>query len=725
MTSVDTTTRHARVEEAEPRRGTAPWQWLSLAAICVLAGVLYCWGIGGSWGNSYYSAAVKSMSQSFENFFFGSFDPAGVVTVDKPPMALWAQVLSVKVFGFNQFAVLFPQVLAGVAAVFLLHRMVRRWAGEHAALLAALVMALTPITVMINRDNNPDTLLVLLVVAAGYAMTRAFESRKATGWVALAAFLVGCGFLTKMLQAWMVLPAFIAAYLVGSRAGWGRRLLDLGVAAVVVLVSSFWWVAATALWPSPKPYIGGSTDGSAWDLVFGYNGFARIFGGGGNAGRNLGGGGGFQPPSGGPGRGGGGFSGSSGVLRLFNDQLAGQISWLLPLCALVLVAMLVVGVRHWRGGRGLDRGQAAGWVLWGGWLVVIGLMLSYAQGTMHPYYTTLLAPAAGAVAGAGVVRFWRWYREPRGKAWLLLPVGVAITVAWAMAVVARDLSWHAWAGYAAVGLGVLALVVLLIGRRGKAALARTGLVLGLAAALVVPTAWSALGAVSGQSGMGGANPMAGPAMSMRRPGYVMRFPGAVPPNGQGQYGAQQPQNSVERGSAEEGPVLFMGGRGGESLTEEERKMLDYVRANAGDLDVPLAVEGGSMAASSYIINSDLRVVGMGGFSSSDEAPSVAQLAEWKRSGQLGYVQLGGVGGPGGMQRHDGMGGREGMGGGDAQPGGDGFQPPAGAQPPGGMPGRGGQVSQERDQWVKQNCTLVNPASWGGAADTSLQLYSCK
>ncbi|MEV5537674.1 glycosyltransferase family 39 protein [Saccharopolyspora shandongensis] len=705
MTSVDAT---------NAQRAAAPWQRLSLAAICVLSGVLYCWGIGGSWGNSYYSAAVKSMSQSFENFFFGSFDPAGVVTVDKPPMALWLQVLSVKVFGFNQFAVLFPQVVAGVAAVFLLHRAVRRWAGEHAALIAALVLALTPITVLINRDNNPDTLLVLLVVAAAYAMTRSFESRRATWWVALAAFLVGCGFLTKMLQAWMVLPAFIAAYLVGSRAGRGRRLLDLGVAAAVVLVGSFWWVAATALWPSPKPYIGGSSDGSAWDLVFGYNGFGRIFGNGGNPGGNPGGGfqppggtgSGFQPPSGG---GGGGFSGSSSILRLFNEQLAGQISWLLPLCALVLVAMLVAGVRRWRGGRPLDREQTGGWVLWGGWLVVIGVMFSFAQGIMHPYYTTMLAPAVGAVVGAGVVRFWSWYREPHGKAWLLLPVGVAITVAWAMAIVARDLSWHAWAGYAAVGLGVLALVVLLIGRRGKAALARTGLVLGLAAALVVPTAWSAIGVASAENGMGGANPMAGPATSMRPPGGVMRFPaagdGGMPPDGQGQDGGQ---NSVEQGDSEQEPILFIGGMGGgESLSAEQRKMLDYVQANAGDLDVPLAVEGGSMGASSYIINSDVTVVGMGGFSSSDEAPSVAQLAEWKRAGQLGFVQLGGMGGPGGMQRRGGMG-----------------EAPDGVQLPGGMPGRGGQVAQERDEWVKQNCTLVDPAAWAGSADTSAQLYRC-
>jgi 4-amino-4-deoxy-L-arabinose transferase-like glycosyltransferase len=727
MTTVETTTLTGRVEEAEPRRSTGIWPRLALAGICAVSAVLYAWGIGSSWGNSYYSAAVKSMSQSFENFFFGAFDPVGVVTVDKPPMALWAQVLSVKVFGFNQFAVLFPQVLAGVAAVFLLHRTVRRWAGEHAALTAALVMALTPITVVINRDNNPDTLLVLMVVAAAYAMTRAFESRKATGWVALAALLVGCGFMTKMLQAWMVLPAFIAAFLVGSRAGWGRRVLDLGVAAVVVVVSSFWWVAATALWPSPKPYIGGSTDGSAWDLIFGYNGFGRIFG------ENRGGG--FQPSvgvsvGGGPGGGGGGFSGSSGVLRLFNEQLAGQISWLLPLCALVLVAMLVVGVRHWRGGRPLDREQAAGWLLWGGWLVIIGLMFSLAQGIMHPYYTTMLAPAVGAVVGAGVVRFWRWYREPQGKAWLLLPVGVAITVAWAMVVVARDLSWHAWAGYAAVGLGVLALVVLLIGRRGKAALAKTGLALGLAAVLTVPTAWSAIGAVSGQSGMGGANPMAGPATSMGGPGGG-RGPGGMQPPGMSGDGTaaddpgMPPQGTGDdqsRNEQRDGRIRGFGGMGGESLSAEQQKLINYVQAAAGDLKVPLAISGGSMGASSYIINSNLTVIGMGGFSGSDDAPSVAQLTEWKQSGQLGFVLLGG--GMSGMRGPDGQQSQDQQ---TQSSQGQSGQGQSGQQSPDRMMlgGPGGQVSSDREAWVKQNCTLVDPSAWGGSADSELQLYSCK
>ncbi|TDC90119.1 hypothetical protein E1161_19705 [Saccharopolyspora aridisoli] len=670
---------------------------LALAGACALAAVLHLWGIGSSWGNGYYSAAVKSMSASFEAFFFGSFDAAGVVTVDKPPMALWLQVLSVKIFGFNQFAVLFPQVVCGVAAVFLLHRTVRRWAGENAALIASLVLALSPITVLINRDNNPDTLLVLLVVAAAYAMTRAVSDRRSTGWIALAAFLVGCGFLTKMLQAWMVLPAFIAAYLVGSGNGWGRKSADLCVAAAVLLVGSFWWVVATELWPSPKPYIGGSTDGSAWDLIFGYNGFGRILGEGSGQGSG---------PGGGPG-GGGGFSGTAGVLRMFNEQLAGQISWLLPLCALVLVTMLVLGVRHWRAGSSPHRELTAGWVLWGGWLVVIGVMFSFAQGTMHPYYTTMLAPAVGAVVGAGLVRFWQWYRQPGGKAWLLLPVGVAITVAWAMAVVARDMSWHPWTGYLAVGLGVLALVVLVVGRRGRAGVARAGFVLALSAMLTVPATWSAIGAVGGGTGMmGGANPMAGPQTSMGGPGGGSRdgrmpgMDGQVP----GMSGQMPPGAFGDRG-----PGGGMGGGpGGASLSADQQKIVDHVKANAGGARIPLAVEGGANGASSYIINTDLAVVGMGGFMGSDDAPSVAQLTEWERSGQLGFVLLGG--GPGSLVRaHDGqvLNGEQGG---------------AGVRPPGG--GRGGQAATDRENWVKRSCTLVDPAAYGGATDSSQQLYAC-
>lgn len=465
------------------------WRPWALLAICVLAAVLYGWTLGSAgWGNAYYSAAVKSMSQSFTHFLFASFDPAGVVTVDKPPMGLWPQVLSVWIFGYSGWAVLLPQVIAGVAAVFLLHRTVRHWAGEHVALLAALVFALTPITVAINQDNNPDTLLVLLLVAAAYALTRAVQhgipAGSTTRWLLLAAFLIGCGFLTKMLQAWIVVPVFLAAYLVAGIGTVRRRIADLVAAAGMLVVSSFWWVAVVDLWPGEKPYIGGSTDGSALDLVLGYNGLGRIFG------RGAGGGpGGGTPP---PGveapsgmMGGGGFGGTAGPLRMFNEQNGGQISWLLPLCAVVLIVVAVTVFR-----RGVSGQVRAGWVLWGGWLLVTGAVFSFAEGIFHPYYTTMLAPAVAAVSAAGARELWQRYRAP-GFLWLLLPWAVAGTAVWAFALTSRDTGWQGWTRWAVAGIGGFAVLALVIGRLPRGVLVRRlGAVAAVAGLLLTPAVWS-------------------------------------------------------------------------------------------------------------------------------------------------------------------------------------------------------------------------------------------
>ncbi|MBA8823229.1 4-amino-4-deoxy-L-arabinose transferase-like glycosyltransferase [Saccharopolyspora lacisalsi] len=663
---------------------------IALVAVCVLAGSLYAWGIGDSWGNSYYSAAVESMSRSFENFLLGSFDPAGVITVDKPPMALWAQVVSVWILGYSPVALLLPQVLEGVAAVFLLHRTVRLWAGEHAALLAALVMAVTPITVAINRDNNPDTLLVLLVIAAAYALTRSirtFVRGRSTWWLVLSAFLLGCGFLTKMLQAWIVVPVFVLAYLVGSRDPWPRRLLDLGAAAVTLLAGSFWWVAATALWPEPKPYIGGSENGSAWNLIIGYNGLGRIFGQGGGAPGGSGGPGGGGP-GGGPG-GGGGFGGQAGPLRLFNEQLAGQISWLLPLCLFVLVTMLVVALRRWRGGMAVNRERAAGWVLWGGWLLLVGAVFSFAEGTLHPYYTTMLAPAVGALVGAGLVRFGDRYRRSRGLAGWLLPAGVALTVVWAVVLVLRTPDWNGWAAPVVGALGGAAVLALALGRWNRAVFG-TSLVLSLVAVLFVPVTWSTATALGGSGGMGGTNPTAGPStggpMGGRRPGG----PGDAAP---GRAGPAQMSGRPGQG----GPMA------GGSLSERQQRIVDYVSARAGDREIPLMSTSGAHGASSYIIHTDLTVVGMGGFTGGDDAPTVEQLTRWQRAGRLGFVLVGGgFGGPGG---------------GDV-PGRD--RASGGTQSPGGGFGR----DTGRTQWVRQSCTPVDSAAVG-SEDGSSRLYDCR
>ncbi|MGH3869436.1 MAG: glycosyltransferase family 39 protein [Pseudonocardiaceae bacterium] len=645
-----------------------------LGVICVVAGVLYGWRIGGEgWGNPYYSAAVKSMSASLTNFVFGSFDPLGVVTVDKPPMALWPMVGSVAVFGYHGWSLLLPQVLEGVAAVVLLHRTVRRWAGEHVALLAALMFALTPVTVAINRDTNPDTLMVLLLVAAAYAFTRSvqrpLEPARASCWLMLAAVFLGLGFVTKMLQAWIVVPAFALAYLVGSAAPVRRRVLDLLGAGVVLLASSLWWVGLVSAWPGPKPYIGGSTDGSVLNLVIGYNGLGRILGR--QAGRELlGGSGNPGAPSGGPwtggpwsgGRGGrGGYGGGSGITRLFGEQLGGQISWLLPLCLLVLVAVAIAGVRQMRSGLPPQPARRAGWFLWGGWLVLVGLVLSYAQGGFHSYYTTEMAPALAAVTAAGVAAMWRHYRQPGGYRWVLLPAAVTLTVGWAWVLVSRDTSWNGWLRYAVAAVGALAVVLLVAGRVFCTGVFCTGVfstrvarvagVLGVVALLLAPGVWSS---AAGFSASGGAMAQAGP------PG---RARGAV-------------------------PARLPGAMAGD-LTAEQRAIVAYAQANSGGRPITLAVEGGARATEAYLIHSDATIVGMGGFSGQDPAPTVATLAQWVQWGQLRFVLLGAPG----RDSHGGF----------------------------GMASRAA-VSAQRTQWVRQHCVIASGAELVGRAGV---LYDCQ
>lgn len=472
----------------------------------VLAAILYGWALGSlGWGNSYYSAAVKSMGKSWTNFLFGSFDPIGVVTVDKPPAALWPQVISSKIFGLHGWALMLPQVLEGVAAVLVLHRTVRRWAGEGAALVAALVLTLTPITVAINRDNNPDTLLVLLLVSAAYALTRALqaEGRSATWWLCASGFLIGCGFLTKMLAAWMVVPAFAVAWLVGGSGAWIPRVRRLLGAGAILAASSLWWVAMVALWPGDRPYIGGSEDGSAWDLVIGYNGLGRVFGSSDGMPQGMGGGGG-----GGGGGFAGGFGGQSGPTRMFDSQVGGQISWLLPLCGLALAGAVVVAVLHRRGKLPASALlPVSGWLLWGTWLVVCAAVFSTQKGIFHPYYTTQLAPAIAALCGgltAGLVRVHR-----AGFRWAPLAgaAGVVVSVVWAVVLVRRAPDWNGWLVWPVLLVGCAAVVLLVLARR-NARLLTVAVGAAVASVLVAPGAWAV--SVPGSTGMGGSNPTAGP-----------------------------------------------------------------------------------------------------------------------------------------------------------------------------------------------------------------------
>jgi 4-amino-4-deoxy-L-arabinose transferase-like glycosyltransferase len=663
------------------------WRIWAPVAICLLAGLLYLWEIGGGQlGNTYYSAAVKSMTDSFSNFLFGSFDPYGVITVDKPPMALWPQVISVLIFGFHGWSLLLPQVLEGVAAVFLLHRTVRLWAGENVALLAALTFALTPVTVVINRDNNPDTLLVLLLVAAAYAVTRAVQApsaRRRTTWLLWCAFFVGCGFLTKMLQAWIVVPAIALAFLVGTTGSMKRRILDLLGAGGVLVVSSFWWVALHDWWPGSKPYVGGSADGSAWDLIVGYNGFGRIFGGDQGGGMVIG------SPNGETKS--GSFGGDPGGFRMFNEVVGGQISWLLPLALFVLAVVSVAGVRAIRGKATGDPAGRAGWYLWGGWLLITALVFSFAKGIMHPYYTTAMAPAVAAICAAGVSVLWRWYRG--SAAWALLPVGIAITAAWAFVLVSRDTTWYGWCRWAVALVAGAAVVALVVGRVSavrRTSIGLPALAVAVAALLLTPGVWSVAAATVNPNGN---TPAAGPALAGGLPATPPTGPAPVGQPGQrqpgtGQQGAPEqgeprqggPGGPGQGGSGGPGQMVIVGGGSGETkLTDEQRRILEFAQRNGDGADIALAVNGASGAVAPFIMETDAMVIGMGGFGGQDDVPSTDQLQAWVSDGSLRYILS--------------------------------AAPAQQTQP---MPANSPRaaVQQQRQAWIEQHCTVVAPAAYG-------------
>jgi 4-amino-4-deoxy-L-arabinose transferase-like glycosyltransferase len=379
-----------RSESIATGRDEARWVRPALVGLLTATALLYLVGLSASgWANSFYSAAVEAGSRSWKAFFFGSFDSSNFITVDKPPASLWVMDLSARLFGLNSWSILVPQALEGVAAVGLLYATVRRRFGAGAGLLAGAVLAVTPVATLMFRFDNPDALLALLLVGSAYALTRALESAS-TRWLALTGALVGLGFLTKMLQALTIVPGFAVVYLLAAPTPLRRRIGQLFVAGVVLVVSAGWWVAAVELWPaSSRPYIGGSQDNSILDLVFGYNGFGRITGN--ETGSVVGGGG----------QGAAGAWGPTGLTRLFGVEMGTQISWLVP-------AALILGVALLWARRGSPRadGRRASVLLWGSWLVVTGLVFSFAQGIIHPYYTVALTPAIGALVGIGAA--WSW-----------------------------------------------------------------------------------------------------------------------------------------------------------------------------------------------------------------------------------------------------------------------------------------------------------------------------
>jgi 4-amino-4-deoxy-L-arabinose transferase-like glycosyltransferase len=400
--------------EVRTRSHPRDWTKWALPALLLATAALYLWDLGASgWANAYYSAAAQAGATGWKALLFGSTDAGNAITIDKTPASVWVMALSAKAFGVNAWSILVPQALEGVGTVWLLHNAVRRAAGSSAGLIAGLVLAATPVAALIFRYDNPDALLVLLLVGGAYAVVRATETASMR-WLALAGALVGFAFLTKMLQAFLVLPAFAAAYLATAPTPLRKRFAHLAAATGAMVVAGGWWVALVELWPAgSRPYIGGSQTNSVLELTFGYNGFGRI------TGDEVGSVGGSP----------GGGWGSTGWSRLLGSEMGSGIAWLLP------AAVLAIGVILWLG----KKTQA---ILWGGWLLVTAIVFSYMSGIIHPYYTVALAPAIAALVGIGATLCWQRRTDPIAAG--LLASGVALTAIMAYVLLNQDAAWAPW-----------------------------------------------------------------------------------------------------------------------------------------------------------------------------------------------------------------------------------------------------------------------------------------
>jgi 4-amino-4-deoxy-L-arabinose transferase-like glycosyltransferase len=585
----------AVVDEGSPPdpRWTRPAFWTLLVA----TGVLYLWGLGSSgWANSYYAAAAQAGTQDWKAWLFGSLDAGNAITVDKPPAAMWVMGLSGRLFGFNEFTMLLPEALMGVGAVAVLYLTVRRSSGPSAGLIAGLVLAVTPVATLMFRFNNPDALLVLLLVVAAYCTVRAIDAstaRRMTMWMALTGSAIGFAFLTKMLQAFLVVPGLALAVLVAAPFGVWKRLGALLVGGVAMIVSAGWYVALVSLWPADsRPYIAGSTDNSLLQLAFGYNGIERIAG-------NEGGG----PGGGGPGHGPGGggmnlfFGGDPGIGRLFGASMGAEASWLLPAALIGLVVGLVL---TWRATR-TDRARA-GLLLWGGWLLVTGAVFSFMAGTVHPYYNVALAPAVAALLGIAVAQLVqrREVLVPRlVLAGMLLATGV-----WSFVLLNRTPEW--WPAIRWVVLIGSIVVALLLAVRAHR-LGRATVAVVVAAAIVGlggSTAFSIYNVTSAHNGPG---TMSGP---QKAGGFGFGGPGHGP---------------------------GMPGRGDSPELVDLLKSADSRWAAAGI---------GSMSVGDLELKTGTSLMAIGGFTGGDPSPTLAQFQQYVADGQVRYFLAdSGHGGP--------------------------------------------------------------------------------
>lgn len=589
------------------------WQRLVLSAVMLISIFVNFYQLGqNGFGNLFYAAGVRSMADSLHNFFFVSYDPGGFVTVDKPPLGFWLQAISVKIFGFTPFSIFLPQALSGVLAVLVLFILVRRHFGVPAGLLAALALALSPLSVATGRNNTIDSILALTLLLGAWAVMRAAESGK-WRWLLLSAALVGIGFNIKMAEAYLVVPAFGLLYLLAAPRTLWIRGGQLAVALLLMLAISLSWAVVVDLVPaSQRPYVGSSQNNSEVGLALGYNGVDRLIGRFGFRGGNR-----ATPgvsrqlpstaleratisangnmPNAPVRRVGGGFgrfgSGTPGPLRLFNEPLAGQISWLLPVALLGMLALAWQRRPRFRGDP-----QQQSLLLWGMWLATMAGFFSVA-GFFHQYYMTTFAPAICALFGIGLVVMWHDYHRFNWR-WWLLPLALLVTAFEQIHIIHSNPTWGTWLIPLIAISCVLVAAVLVVARLtsqydvNPRVLVPT-LGCGIAALLLAPAIWSAIPALQN---VAASTPVAGRVQ-------------------QGRFGRLD-------------------------NTTENPALIRYLLANRGNTKFLVATPS-SMSANAIILATNQPVMAMGGFSGRDPILTTNQLASLVGNGTVRFFLLNG------------------------------------------------------------------------------------
>ncbi|MBV6396099.1 MAG: hypothetical protein HFACDABA_01687 [Anaerolineales bacterium] len=590
---------------------------IAVVVIMTLSATLHFWNIdsiGDS--NSYYTAAVESMTQSWHNFFYAAAEPGASVSVDKPPLGLMIETVSALILGVSGFSTVLPNILAGIFSVPILYHLVKKHFGVVAGLAAALALAVTPVVYAADRNNTQDGLLTFFLLLAAWAFIQAVESGKAR-WLFLGAVIVGLAFNIKMLQAYLPVPAFLALYFFGAKIGWWKKVgLTFAAFAVMVAVSLSWALIVDSVPASERPYIGSSRDNTVMGLIAGHNGTARLFGGGSrpstppvNGTAGAPGPGGFNPSASPdnpaaqtPPGGGQPFSwetGAPGAFRFFLAPLGAEMSWVLPFA---LFSLIVIALQA-KIKLPVESGAHLGLILWGGWLMTCVIFFSAISGIFHSYYVVMLAPALGALVGGGFGSLWKMQVEGRAGSGWWLTLGAALAVAFQL-----FLAWQygvneIWMplAFVLVALGAILLFVSLFKRMSVAPQVVFSTM--LSAMMVIPLAWSILTVTIGSNG------------NLPAAYGVSGNPGGMPRPDDAKNAAPAPRAAVNDA------------------------LLEFLQANTQDVEYLVAVES-SQTGAPYVIATGRPVLYMGGFGGGDAVVGAQELARMVANGELRFVLFG-------------------------------------------------------------------------------------